>query len=478
MKVRTKFTVWISLTALATAVIFSTVVYFELLAESYKFVDKELNTVAGTVFSHMDFSEPLQDMQLHSQYDYLVERYWLKILDNGGRTIFTSPLAQKIDIPYKPGKDRYFVKEKILLSSLWIEPEELHDVEDITYHKVKFRVRAFAKKRAEENYTILIAKPLLLLDLELRELLTGLTSGICAMIALIFLANYFLAGRLLRPLTTINQEIKEIRESSLDRRIVLGKSRDELYTLSHSLNSMFDRLQHSFLRQKEFVGNAAHELKSPLTILMLGHEEMLAADPPEVIGQELEKQLYTMRRLSKLVRNLLEISRLEQDETCVREDIPLRNLIAQVLDDYNELLEEKSITVTTEITVESFVGDPEKILRLLINLVDNAIKYNIPEKGHIRIATKKSQGRLFFTIANTGPEIPVTDLPRIFDQFYRVEKSRSVTFGGAGLGLTIVRRIVELHGGSIEIKSNGGWTTCSITFPKEPEVSVGPVKKS
>ena len=472
MKVRTKFTLGISLVALATTAFFSMVVHFDQLKESYKLVDKELKTVAGAVFSHLDFSKSPEDLQLYGQNDYLIKRYWLRILDKEGRTIFASPLAVKFDIPYHPGKERYFIKKNMPLGSLWIEPEEIHDLEEITDDAVQFRVLVLTRNRAEEKYTIIIAKPLLFFDQELQELVTGLTTAGFATTVLIFLMSYFLAGRLLRPLATINQDIKEIRENSLDRRIVLGRSRDELYTLGHSLNRMFDRLQHSFQRQKEFVGNAAHELKSPLTILMLGHEEMLAAEPPEAIQLELAKQLHTMRRLSKLVRNLLEISRLEQNETCARKQIRLDELIARVIGDYQEILEGNDITVSTEIAETALVGDPEKILRLLINLIDNAIKYNAPEKGSIRIATRKSQGHIHLTIANTGPEIPVADLPRIFDQFYRVEKSRAQTFGGVGLGLTIVRRIVELHGGSIEVKSSDGWTIFSITLPYQSEALV------
>ncbi|MBU1565413.1 MAG: HAMP domain-containing protein [Proteobacteria bacterium] len=465
MKVRTKFTLWISLTALSTAVIFSMAVYFELLDESYDAIDKELNTVAGAIFGHLDLSEPGKARKLHSQYDYLIERYWVKILDSQGRTLFASPLTRKFDIPFHPRKARYFIKKKMPLTALWVDPEDIDELNEITDDTVKFRVRSLSKSRSEDNYTILIAKPLLFLDLELRELVTGLTSGIIAAVVLIFLASYYLAGRLLKPIVTINQDIREIRESSLDRRIVVGRSRDELHTLAHSLNSMFDRLQHSFSLQREFIGNAAHELKSPLTILMLGHEEMLAASPPESIGRELEKQLHTLRRLSKLIRDLLEISRLEKEDICVREPIGIDKLITRVLDDYREILKAKNITVETDIIETVMSGDPEKLQRLLINLIDNAIKYNFEGAGTIKIATGRNRTMMTLTITNTGLEIPANDLPRIFDQFYRVEKSRSQSFGGAGLGLTIVRRIVELHGGNINVTSSDGLTTCTVSLP-------------
>lgn len=464
MKIRTKFTLGISLTALATAVLFSLVVYRELLDVSYDAIDKELNTVAGKLFQHLDLSEPGKARQLHHQYDYLIERYWLKILDSQDNTIFTSPLATQIDIPFHPRKSRFFFKKQMPVTALWADPEELDEIDEITDDIIKFRVRAIDKSHLGENYRVLIAKPLHILDLELHELLTGLTSGIIGAVLAIFLASYFLAGKLLKPIATINKDIKEIRESSLNRRIVPGKSPDELQVLAHSLNSMFDRLQYSFNLQREFIGNAAHELKSPLTILLLGHEEMLATSPPAAIGRELERQLHTLRRLSKLVRNLLEISRLEKEDICAHEPIRIDELIAQVVEDYKEILLAKNIAVETDITVPSLNGDQDKILRLLINLIDNAIKYNSEGSGTIKISTNRVKGQFNITIANTGPEIPVEDLPKIFDQFYRVEKSRSQTFGGAGLGLTIVRRIVELHEGSIEMKSSEGWTTCRITI--------------
>lgn len=451
------------LTALATTALFSLVVYRELLDVSFDATDKELNTVAEKLFHHLDLSEPGKARQVHHQHDYLIERYWLKILDSQGKTIFTSPLATQIDIPFHPRKSRFFFKKQMPVTALWVDQKELDEINEITVDTIKFRVRAIDKSYLGVSYRILIAKPIL--GLELHKFLTVLTSGITGAVLVIFLASYFLAGKLLKPITTINKDITEIRENSLNRRIIPGKSPDELQILAQSLNSMFDRLQYSFNLQREFIGNAAHELNSPLTILMLGHEEMLATSPPASIGRELERQFHTLRRLSKLVRNLLEISRLEKEDICVHEPIRIDELITQVIYDYKEILLAKDIAVKTDITVPSISGDTDKILRLLINLIDNAIKYNSERAGTIKITTSRVKGQLNLTIANTGPGIPDEDLPNIFDQFYRVEKSRSQSLGGAGLGLTIVRRIVELHEGSIEMKSSEGWTTCRITIP-------------
>ena len=466
MKVRTRFTLWISLAALSTATLCSLFVYHQLLDEPYTLIDRELAEVAGTVFSNLELSRPDNSASPLPHDDQHLERYWLKILDSTGKTILASPLAGKIDIPFPEDKKAFFLTRHIPLSFLWIDPDDMDELDEVTDDSVRFRARLLTNTHGTENYTLLIAKPLLFLDLELRELLTRLITGIFVAIILIFLISYYLAGRILRPLTTINQEVKEIRENSLSRRIPLGNSRDELYVLSHSLNNMFDRLQHSFLRQKEFIGNAAHELKSPLTILMLGQEEMLAGRPPESIRKELEKQLNTMRRLSKLVRNLLDISRLEQEETCSREPVRIHALIFQVLEDYREILQARNIAIETHIEECHLLGDSEKLLRLIINLIDNAIKYNDATNRKIKITALESQERITLTIANTGAEIPAADLPHLFDQFYRVEKSRSQAFGGSGLGLTIAKRIVELHGGSLEVEYREGWITFSVILPR------------
>ena len=466
MKVRTKFTLWISLTALLTAALFSMVVYIELLKEPYRLIDRELYETAEAVFANLDFSKPNESVQLTSHFDYPIERYWLKIIDSHSRTIFASPLAEHLEIQLLKDREVYFTQQKLPNAAALITPDDMGRKDVGRDETVEFRVRVLKKDRPEGPYTIVIAKPLSSLVIELRQLVYQVTFGILGAIGLIFLVSYFLAGRILRPLSSINHKIKEIRDNSLNQRIPLGTSKDELYILSDSLNLMFDRLQYSFSRQKEFIGNAAHELKSPLTVLMLGHEEMLADNPPDHIRQELEKQLNTMRRLSKLVRNLLDISRLEQEESCTHKPVKLHLLIYQVLDDYSELVKAQNITVETDIEECIVSGDSEKILRLLINLLDNAIKYNHAVDGIIRLTARVSQGHIVMTIANTGPDIPAEDLPHIFEQFYRFEKSRSLSFGGSGLGLTIAQKIIELHDGIIEVKSNDGWTIFTIILPR------------
>lgn len=216
---------------------------------------------------------------------------------------------------------------------------------------------------------------------------------------------------------------------------------------------MFDRLQYSFQRQKEFIGNASHELKSPITLLMLSQEEMLMNDNlPSPANEGLIKQLDTTRRMSHLVRNLLDLSRLEQQETLDKKLINITTLTHRVLNDYADLFAAKNISIENRMAKDlSFKGDPEKLFRLLINLIDNSIRYNFEKDGLVIIESRDTNESILLEISNTGRPIPDNDLDLIFEQFYRVEKSRSTTHGGSGLGLAIAKKIVELHDGIIGI---------------------------
>lgn len=160
--------------------------------------------------------------------------------------------------------------------------EDKEDLDEIAGKTVWFRVFSNIDKVDNTTYTILIARPIPILAQDIRELLFHLFFWLLLCTISVVTLSYSLAGKILKPIQRINHLIKEINDVSLDKRIPVGENLDELNTLSLSLNSMFDRLQYSFNRQKEFIGNASHELKSPLTILMLGHEKILSEPITEI----------------------------------------------------------------------------------------------------------------------------------------------------------------------------------------------------
>ncbi len=453
MKARTKITLWTASFTLIVAISFSGIVFYELMEQPFRLIDRDLQDIAEVVSQTVSRNERTNHDREITLTRHPFDKYWIRVKNELGNIVITSPMTKFVDIPTRNEKKFYFVKKAIPLEKIAIPLEDSNEIVDLASHLVTFRVMVDKATLDGKVFELVVAKPIPVLVEEITELIVDILLGIILITIIAIIISYYLAGKILQPLSTINTLIKDISDYSLNKRIPLKKNMDELHVLSSSLNGMFDRLQHSFNRQKEFIGNASHELKSPLTILMLGHEEMLSKDLPQNIRPGLEKQLFTLRRLSKLVRNLLNISRLEQHETLHLEALNLTELICHVIDEFKEIFQSKNIFLETDLEPVPFTGDSEKILQMLINLVDNAIKFNLPTNGHIWIATKKTKGIIRLTITNTGMVIPEPDIPKVFDQFFRVEKSRSATFGGSGLGLTIVKQIVELHHGSISVTS-------------------------
>jgi signal transduction histidine kinase len=463
MNVRTKFTLLISFASLITVVFFSSYLYSVVKEEIYEVIDFELADAAESIYTQLETASENDTLSVLEFPGFLLKNYWLHVYTESGRTLLATKLVQYADIPAAESNRPYFVTLPISHEYMNIPGSEKDEITN--KDPVELRARMFSRQLSGEKVIVHIAKPILLLNTELHEILLEMIWGIFLAILLMIGTSYFVAGRLLAPLSTLNRKIVAIREHSLHERIPLGKNRDELYTLSSSLNSMFDRLEHSFRRQRDFIGNAAHEMKSPLTILMLGHEEMLAADPEEEIRKSLEKQLYSMQRLNKLIRDLLKIARLEEQDTLKKEPVDLNELITNILEDYATITSARGISVITQLEPLTISADPEKIQRLLINLVDNGIKYNHPLNGRILVRTKKVKGSAVIEVTNDGKTISPTDIQHIFKQFYRIEKSRSQAYGGTGLGLTIALRIVEMHGGSLEVASANEVTTFTVTLP-------------
>ncbi len=460
MKIRQKITLWICGTAFFAAVAFSAFIFLELLEEPIRLIDKELQYMADALFEQGkdDLRSPWKINR--DNLPYSPDRYWIKVFDHDGNILYRSAMTQFTDISPAKNKKHYTVEETI--------PRELVTLGQDAHDKVVYRVRIIKRQLGGLPVTMRIAKPVEELKKELLEVLRDAAFALAGCTLLIVIISYTLAGKILQPVVTINQLVRDIRDKSLDRRIPIGQNRDELAILAESLNKMFDRLQYSFTRQKEFVGNASHELKSPITLLMLTQEELLMNPAlPANARKDMERQLNTMRRMSKLIRNMLDLSRLEQQETLNIETIDLRILTKRVLEDYRDMLTAAGITVEVDMAKEIFLqGDREKLLRLLINLIDNAVRYNDARDGRLSITGKRENDSVIIEVANTGRIIPADDLKRVFDQFYRVEKSRSQDHGGSGLGLTIAGKIVELHGGNIRITSNPeGWTRVIVTLP-------------
>ncbi|HVN70996.1 MAG TPA: heavy metal sensor histidine kinase [Desulfomonilia bacterium] len=280
------------------------------------------------------------------------------------------------------------------------------------------------------------------------------------------LAGEFLASITLKPLNKMIVTARQITAENLSLRIDPPETQDEIRQLAETFNEMLGKIQQVFISQKQFIQDISHELRTPLTI-MRGELEvaMKRQRSPEEYCNILKSNLEETNKISQLLENLLTLARFDNSSaTLTRDPEEISTIMRDILDDMEILAHQKGI----EIEFVSQAGvilplDKDKIMRAFINILDNAIKFT-PENGKISIEILQEKACAIITITDTGIGIPEHDLPRIFDRFYQVDKSRSSK--GFGLGLSISRSIVEAHGGSITVESTRKHgTTFLISLP-------------
>ncbi len=461
MKIRNKITLWITGAGLVAGLLFSVVISYEMIEQPFELLDSELDSQAHTLLAGLDPRDERTVAQSETtMLDSLGRLYWLKVYNGSQELIYSTAMTKYVDLLLKRNGKGYNISAVIPQGTAALEQDDSNEV--------TFRVRVFTIPFRGQNYLVQIARPMEKLQEEIIDLVISITVGLLLFTITLLLAGYFVAGKILAPIARINTLAKEINDNTLDKRIPLGSNQDELYTLSSSLNKMFDRLQFSFQHQKEFVANASHELKTPIAMQRLFFSEVMQrTDLPGDLTDRLATQSEVVLRMDRLVKNLLELSTLELKETFTPTQVDLAQMLSMILHQFEEIMQASGIQLKVEMEDSVFVhGDEDNLRRMFINLIDNGVKYNSGEKRKIRVSLVKKNKEAEITVYNTGIGIASEEQDRIFDQFYRVEKSRASTSGGTGLGLTIVKRIVELHHGRIEIESEfGSWVQFYIFLP-------------
>ncbi len=277
-----------------------------------------------------------------------------------------------------------------------------------------------------------------------------------SIVILLFFSGRFLAKKTLAPVEQIRKQVDTIYEKNLSTRLISTNPDDEIGQLTGTFNNLLQRLEKAFNSQLQFIADASHELKTPLTILRTQWEKLSAQeDLPYEYRVKIQSDIEELARLSNLINNLLIIATPE-NKLVAEElfELNLSELVQSFYEDIRLLTEEKQqhlqIRITDNITI---LGDKVRIFQLLLNLADNAIKYT-PINGNIDIELVREDLHAVFSIKDNGIGIPEESLPHIFERFYRVDKSRSRQSGGYGLGLAVCKTIVEAHKGSISIVSN------------------------
>ena len=267
--------------------------------------------------------------------------------------------------------------------------------------------------------------------------------------------GFLIARKALAPVKEISRTVSAISESNLSQRISVEAVPEELRMLASSFNHTFDSLERSFNRQKQFTADASHELRTPLAVIMSQSEVILRKNrSSQEYKDALAAVMDAAKIMSDMVRKLLHLARLTTDKLELNiSRINIDEIIHESVRLLTSLADQKGVSITVSIPGKFIIpGDRAALLELFVNIIDNAIKYNVPS-GKIDISVKKENDFTITRIKDTGIGIPEKDLGKVFDRFYRVDNSRSKEIGSSGLGLSICDEIVRLHGGRIEIKS-------------------------
>ncbi len=296
---------------------------------------------------------------------------------------------------------------------------------------------------------------------------SGIALAIVAVLAL--LAGWVVAGRMLRPIRTITRTARRISSTSLHERLALDGPQDELKELGDTLDDLFGRLDAAFEAQRQFVANASHELRAPLTRqraliqVALGDPDADCAS----LRTAHERVLASEQHLEQMIDGLLALTRgqagLER-----REHLDLAALASKALLARESEAAGRDRDVRATLAPAATAGDPRLVERLIANLLDNAIRHNVPG-GHVEIATGTRQQRAFLTVINSGPTIPPEEVPRLLQPFQRLHGTRTTHGGGNGLGLAIVDAIAAAHRATLSAQPRpGGGLRVEVTFPSTP----------
>ena len=277
--------------------------------------------------------------------------------------------------------------------------------------------------------------------------------------------TYFISGHALRPIREFSDKIEEVQAQNLSDSRIEENNVKELNQLGISYNKMLERLSEAFVIQRQFTANAAHELRTPLALMQVQLDLYNSASHPGNDADTLQTiKMVTEQndKLNRMVKTLLDMSELQ---TVGRDDkIILDAIVEEVLADLEPLAVEKNIKLIGKCEDATMIGSDILIYRLVYNLVENAIKYNHP-LGQVTVTAYQRNKHVYLSVEDTGSGIPKELRERVFEPFFRVDKSRSRELGGVGLGLALVREIVRVHDGSICIKSGKtGGTIFEVTF--------------
>ncbi len=362
------------------------------------------------------------------------ENIYFRILENNGEVRAQSRYLRNMNIPITDDisefrtENRFLAVNTIKLDNFPFSSGYLQVVRDITF---------------EKNF------------LDFLILVLTVSAAVGSILS-VFL-GYFTTKRMLSPINQITETAREISFSDLDRRLAVRGPDDELKKLAVTFNSMLDRLETSFKSQKQFVSDASHELRTPISVIK-GYVDLLdrwGKEKPEVRDEAIQAIKNETENMKQLIENLLLLARGDDSELIKEEEqFNINNLISSIIKEF-QLMEKDVDFEYIENENINFYGDPNLFKQLFRIFIENAVKFTSGE-GEIKIEINEIKKELYFSIEDNGPGIEKENLPYVFDRFYQADKSRSRKQEGSGLGLAIAKQIVDSYDGEIKVDSSLG----------------------
>jgi heavy metal sensor kinase len=362
------------------------------------------------------------------------ENIYFRILENNGEVRAESRYLRNMDIPITDDisefrtENRFLAVNTIELDNFPFSSGYLQVVRDITF---------------EKNF------------LDFLILVLTVSAAVGSILS-VFL-GYFTTKKMLSPINQITETAREISFSDLDRRLSVRGPDDELKKLAVTFNSMLDRLETSFKSQKQFVSDASHELRTPISVIK-GYVDLLdrwGKEKPEVRDEAIQAIKNETDNMKQLIENLLLLARGDDSELIKEEEqFNINNLISSIIKEF-QLMEKDVDFEYKENEKINFYGDPNLFKQLFRIFIENAVKFTFGE-GEIKIEINEKKKELYFSIEDNGPGIEKENLPYVFDRFYQADKSRSRKQEGSGLGLAIAKQIVDSYDGEIKVDSSLG----------------------
>jgi len=456
--IKFRFTIWY---LLVLAVLLSTLsagVYFYLSQNLYRRLDHSLELRARQLSTIPAIYQSIRQGEFPEELGVIVTLYFYY----GNQLIELSP--RDVSIPLSDD----FISEAVGGAKMFATIKTAEG-EGLRLLAVPLNLAIPGSPPTFEPATLIIARSTNQIDQALDGLVRTFVIAVPLALALAAGGGVFLARRALTPVDRIARTAQEIGESDLSRRINVN-TKDELGRLATTLNDMIGRLDKAFQRQKQFTSDASHDLRTPLAVIEAESTLALQKERPSSdYRQSLEIIAQEARQMSSLIDQLLALARADAGkQQWSFAEVHLGKLITDLSSDVEVLCQEKRLTFRSGGTPDLVVkGDEARLRQLLMNLLDNAVRYT-PAPGTVSVSLRREGQMAVIAIGDTGIGIPSEDMPFIFDRFYRVGKSRSHAEGGSGLGLAICRRIAEAHGGKIAVESQvGAGSTFSVWLPVE-----------